>query len=233
MVRFTDMKRLLFITFLICCEFAQAQQWAGVLAPARAISWQNAGIPGGLPDASWSQCGSTIAPYGTSGSPGSTSTINSQISGCAANTYVLLASGTFYLTGTIVLKNQVVVRGAGANSTFLLFYGEGGCNGLFSQFCLAGSENYPNGGEQNTATWTAGFAQGSQTITLSNSLNITANSTVVLLDQQDEAADTGNIWNCDIAPGCGPVAGNSGFARTDNTCASSPTKASTSILGEL
>ena len=80
------MKRLLLITFLVCCEFVQAQQWAGVLAPARAISWQNTGIPGGLPDASWSQCGSTIAPYGTSGSPGSTSTINSQINGCAAPT---------------------------------------------------------------------------------------------------------------------------------------------------
>src|SRR5580704_3169202 len=113
---------------------SNAQQlWSGVISPTRAITWSNAGIPGGLPDGSWTQCGSTIAPYGSSGSPGSTSTINSQLSACGAKTYVLLGSGTFYLTGTITPKNQQVVRGMGANSTFLQFYGQGSCNGLYSQ----------------------------------------------------------------------------------------------------
>ena len=100
-----------------------------------------------------------------------------------------LGSGTFYLTGTITLKNQVAVRGMGANSTFIEFYGQGSCNGLYSQFCEAG--NYYVGGEQNHATWTANFSQGATSITLSNSLNITAGRTWVILDQQDEANDTG------------------------------------------
>ncbi len=202
---------------LLLSSFSHAQLWTGIIAPSRAIGWSQAGIPGGLPDGNWTQCGSTIAPYGTSGSPASTSAINSQISGCAANTYVKLGSGTFYLTGTITLKNQVAVRGMGANSTFIEFYGQGSCNGLYSQFCEAGSTNYV-GGEQNHATWTANFSQGATSITLSNSLNITAGRTWVILDQQDEANDTGNIWNCLGTP-CGGFSG--GFARTDDTCSAS------------
>lgn len=205
---------------LLLSTFSSAQLWTGIIAPSRAIDWSQAGAvpgsPGTLPDANWTQCGSTIAPYN-----GTTSAINTQINGCGANTYVLLGSGTFNLAGTIILKNQVVVRGAGANATFLVFTAEGSCNGLYSQFCLAGSGSYPNGGEQNTATWTAGFSQGATSITLSNSLNIVAGSTFINLDQQNEATDTGNNWNCVTASGCGGYAGNSGFARTDYTCAPS------------
>jgi hypothetical protein len=107
------------------------------------MDWTGAGIPGGLPDANWTQCGSTIAAYGTSGSPGLTSTINSVIAGCSPNTYVQLAAGTFYLNAGINLINQVVVRGMGANQTFLLFYGHGNCNGLYAQFVLCGSSSSP------------------------------------------------------------------------------------------
>lgn len=214
------MNRIMVVLPLLCGSL-WAQPWSGIIAPSRAIDWRNAGIPGGIPSGSWAQCGSTIAPYGTSASPGSTSTINTQISGCAANTYVQLGAGTFYLTGTITLKNQTEVRGMGANSTFLIFSGEGSCLGQYSQFCLAGSMNYPNGGEQNTATWTAGFSRGTTSITLSNSLNITANSTVIILDQQDDASDTGQVYNCTVTP-CAPgLGGNSGSSRTDHTCSAS------------
>lgn len=213
---------ILSLTLFLFPHASRAQQpaWTNVIGSNRAIDWSNAGIPGGLPDGGWTQCGATIAAYGTSSAPASTAAINSQLSSCGTNSYVLLGAGTFYLTGDIVLHNQQVVRGQGANTTFLEFYGEGACNGLYSQFCLAGSNSYPNGGEQNTATWTAGFAQGSTSITLSNSLNIVAGRTIINLDQQNEATDTGNIWNCVTATGCGGYVGNSGFARSDNTCSS-------------
>lgn len=214
-------RALLFSLIPILCmapALSQTPLWNGVLAPSRAVNWSNAGIPGGIPDGSWAKCGATIAPYGSAAAPATTAAINTQIAGCGANTYVLLGSGTFYLTGAILLKNQVVVRGMGGNSTFLVFTAMGNCNGFYSQFCLAGSNSYL-GGEQGYAKWTAGFAQGTNTITLSNSLNITAGSTIVNLDQQDEANDTGNIWNC-LAGNCSSAAFSGGFARTDNTCAS-------------
>lgn len=207
---------LLIVSWLLLLPAVWGQPWSGIIAPSRAINWSNAGIPGGIPSASWTQCGPTIAPYGSSGTPGSASTINTQISGCAANTYVQLAAGTFYISGGIVLKNQTEVRGMGANSTFLNFSSESSCNGYYSQFCLAGSNSEPES-EQEFGTWTAGFSQGATSITMSNSIGITANSTILNLDQQDEAADTGNVWNCNYHA-CGSESG--GFARTDNTCSS-------------
>jgi hypothetical protein len=146
--------------------------------------------------------------------------INAAIAACAPNTYVLLGTGTFYLIGTIMLKSQVVVRGMGANATFLIFttVDTSICNGERTAVCAAGSTNYI-GAEQNFATWTAGFAQGATSITLSNSLNITAGSTVITLDQQDETNDTGNIWNC-LSGNCSSASFSGSFARTDNTCSS-------------
>jgi|SRR5271157_5148225 len=199
---------------LLFSTFSRAQLWTGVVAPSRAIDWSQAGIPGGLPDGSWTQCGSTITAY-----TGSASTINAHISGCSANTYVLLGAGTFNLSSGVALKSQVVVRGQGANLTLLVFTGESSCNGMYSQFCLAGSNSSPEG-EQNHGTWTAGFSQGTTSITMSNSLNITAGSTLINLDQQDEAGDTGAIWNCLVLNVCANT-GSGGFARTDNTCSAS------------
>jgi hypothetical protein len=131
---------------------------------------------------------------------------------------VQLGAGTFKLTsGILIPADNLVLRGQGADSTLLVFSGMSSCNGLYSEFCVAGSNSSP-GAEQQHAAWKAGYAKGTTQITLSNSLGIAANSTLIILDQLDEAADTGNIWNClgDDGP-CG--GGSGGFARTDNTCA--------------
>ena len=209
------------LAILLTVASAFAQPWSGILSSARAVDWRNAGAvpgsPGILPDAAWTQCGSPIAAYGTSGTPASPSTINTAISGCSSGTYVSLGSGTFYLNAGIVLKSKVVVRGQGANSTFIIFSGETGCQGFFSEFCLAGSNNSVAGVE-NSATWTAGFSSGTTSITISNSLNIVANSTFITLDQQNEATDTGNIWNCVTSNSCGGSQSSGGFLRTSGTC---------------
>jgi len=198
------------------------QVWTGILSPSRAINWSSAGLPGATPpDANWTQCGSTIAAYGSSGSPSSTSTINTQINGCTAKTYVQLGTGTFYLTGGITLKNQVAVRGMGANQTFLVMYnnGSGSCNGQYTAISLCGDGSYYLNPD-NTATWTAGFSQGTTSITLSNSLHIVAGQTIMILDQQDQPYDTGSIWVCSTGH-CG--GDNGGGARASGTCASSVT----------
>ncbi len=203
------------------------QLWSGVLSPSRAINWSQAGAvpgsPGALPDASWTQCGSTLtaASYGgSSGSPASASAINTVISGCSAKTYVQLGAGTFYLTGAIALIPQVAVRGVGANSTFLVMNtaGSGTCNGQYTAVSLCGDSSYYMSPE-NTATWTAGFSQGATSITVSNSLNIVANKTTIILDQQDLPADTGNVWVCAEPGACGGDGG--GGVRTTGTCSSS------------
>jgi len=103
------------------CLYAQA--WSGVLNSSRAIDWSNAGVIGGIPSVSWTQCGSTIAAY-----TGSASTINNAIAACGQNHYVQLGAGTFNLsdgisfwtTGNIPPTN-VALRGMGADQTHLIF----------------------------------------------------------------------------------------------------------------
>src|SRR5215831_15079772 len=111
-----------------------AQLWNGVISPSRGVDWSIAGIPGGLPDANWTQCGATIAPYS-----GSATTINNALASCGANHYVSLGAGTFSLTSTIVFPNSghVVLRGAGANATFIQFTGSASpCNGTAAIICV-------------------------------------------------------------------------------------------------
>ena len=112
---------LLLLALLGGPSHSQAQQlWSGIISPSRAIDWTQAGIPGGLPDGSWTQCGSTIAAY-----TGTAATISSRIQACKANQYVLLGPGTFNLSSSIdfASKSRIVLRGSGANSTFIVFTG--------------------------------------------------------------------------------------------------------------
>src|SRR6266403_1139332 len=158
------------LALLLLPDVASAQLWSGILDPARAIRWQdNAGVPGGVPSASWTQCGSTLSPGVTMAQ------ITSAIAACGSNQYVQLAAGTFTLTsGTInfAAKGNVALRGMGPLSTILTIRGSGGC--FISAFiCVAGSNNYTPSPQRST-TWTAGYAKGTTTITLGNAAGIVA-----------------------------------------------------------
>src|SRR5271168_5173995 len=118
---------------------AQTPPWSGIIAPSRAIDWSagNAGVPGGIPSGSWTQCGSTVA-AGTSAA-----TLNSLLAACPANTYLLLGPGTFNLNNNILFFgiSNVAVRGSGANSTFLVFSGQTNCNGGYTDVCMSSLDN--------------------------------------------------------------------------------------------
>ncbi len=91
------------------------EYWAGILSPSRATDWTQAGVPGGVPSASWTQSGSTIA----AGSGDRTSTIQTAMNSCGTNHYVLLGAGTFLIDGTLSIPSNCVLRGSGANQTIL------------------------------------------------------------------------------------------------------------------
>ncbi|HXM98387.1 MAG TPA: right-handed parallel beta-helix repeat-containing protein [Candidatus Dormibacteraeota bacterium] len=202
------LERVLFfgIAFLFLCASSHAQLWSGVLSPSRAVDWTQAGIPGGIPSNSWAQCGATIAPYA-----GPASTINAAIGACGTNQFVLLGPGTFNLTTPIIIKGKsnVVLRGSGANSTFLVFNATpGNCTGG-STNCLINIQSSDGtyiGNPANVFSWMAGFAQGTTSITLSSGAKIVAGVTSIVLDQCDNGssgstcagniADNGNFFNC-------------------------------------
>lgn len=226
------------LTFSTLC--AGQQLWSGVLSPQRGVPWTYAGIQGGggIPSGSWTQCGATIAPYGSSGSPASPSTIINAVShtgsgytSCGPNTYIQLGAGTFYLNAGIRIKgvSNTELRGMGANQTTLAFSGTTVCAGGDSQCMVSFEDNngeYASGNPPGTA-WTGGYAQGATSITVASAANITANSTILVLDQCDtgysgdpcsgSAVDNGNYFNCSDAytgsTGCSYNSTDGGVAR--------------------
>src|SRR5271170_7380421 len=142
------MRRSLFaMLVMLVTATLYGQPYSGIISSSRATTaWSTAGLAGSTPDvppdASWTQCGSTIAAYGSSGSPGSTSTIQTALSGCSANHYVLLGTGSFYLTGTLTCPSSVALRGAGPNLTHIFVEGLGTCFAASSFLCVEGSTTY-------------------------------------------------------------------------------------------
>jgi hypothetical protein len=215
---------------------AKAQAWSGIISPARATDWSSAGLPGDVPpSASWSQCGPTIAAYGSSGSPASPSLINNAIqgtgsgyTGCTKPYVIQLGPGSFYLNGGIDFYgsgpgSNVVLRGSGANSTFLHFAQYSGqynnCNGWGANICMEGSNTYSGcspGSCYTEANWTGNYTQGTTTITLDNVSGIVLGLTPIVLDQCDTGfsgtsgnptctgtpTDNNNLYVCQLAPIC-------------------------------
>ncbi len=203
---------LFFITLLTFPPAGHAQQlWSGVLNPARGTNWTYAGVTGGIPSASWTQCVTTACNTLTSaGTSATAAQIAAALNSATANTYVLLGPGTYNLSNGICLTglNNVELRGSGANSTFLIFSGAAACNNG-NGTALIGFQSSDTTWFVSPGTiynWTAGYSQGATSITLSSGSNITAGSTMIMLDQCDTgysgstcsgaATDNGYFFNC-------------------------------------
>jgi len=193
---------ILFLAMLFCLpgvSYAQAPSWSGILDPSRAIDWTRAGVVGGIPDANWAQCGPTITAYSGTAAP-----INTHIAGCPANTFVLLGPGTFNLSTGIAMKSNVVLRGSGANSTFLIMTGNNGCSGNYAWICFSQDPTWFGYAYMNTATWSGGYAQGTTSITLtglSKPLNV---GQYIYLDQANDLSESGTLFVCDSKSGSSP-----------------------------
>jgi hypothetical protein len=213
------------------------QLWSNQIDPFRAIPWTAAGInqAGTLPSSTWTRCGSVITAFS-----GAATAINNAIVSCGNQQYVELGAGTFNLTSGINIagKNNVAVRGQGPNSTKLVFSGAGAGHYNSVVAMEPSALNESNGSEQNVCDFTSGYAQGSTTISLSNcgattpakgAIGNLKVGSIIMLDQLDEGADNGTIWNClaGVSEGGAQCAnnpvGSAGEARHNGTCNASPT----------
>jgi|HubBroStandDraft_6_1064221.scaffolds.fasta_scaffold02985_6 hypothetical protein len=224
----------LILLWLPLCSHAQSQLWSGIIAPARAIDWTQAGAvpgsPGSLPDASWTQCGSTLPAANYNGS-----VISSALSNCPSHTYYLLGSGIFNITGSIYLSSHVALRGSGGGVTTLEFGAGGlsGCNGTGSAICIVSSDGTYPGGPTTAYNWTAGYSQGATQITLSSVTGIVLNQTMLVLNQCDTgfsgsacttgaSVDNGNyfvcstLYNSSNGQGCGANPPDTGAWRSND-----------------
>jgi hypothetical protein len=175
-------------TLLCFSAFSYAQLWSGVLDSNRAVDWSQAGA-GTLPSRT-----TVCATF----SPGaSAAQINSAIAACPANQVVFLNAGTYNLSAGITFngKNNVTLRGAGPDKTFLVFTGHDACGGLNANICVVNSSPNYAGNPVNMANWTAGYGRGTTVITLDNVAKVQP-GTLLILDQVNDSADTGNVWIC-------------------------------------
>ncbi len=219
-----------FLLFLSAISNAQA--WSGLLNPvgsgsctgissgtACGANWSTAGIPGGVPSASWTQSGSTIAASACSnGSSDCTSTIQAALNSCggkaAAGKYVLLGPGTFQINGTLTLGvgasgNYCELRGSGANQTILNIGGSSGPPiALGNQSGITAS---------NIVNITGGANGGSTTLTLSSTSGITAGTSYLVVSALNDPSfvnitgDFGSCTWCYLVYGWG---GGGGEGRT-------------------
>jgi len=174
------------ITAALLCLTTQAQVQV-LIDPGRRIDWSQAGIVGGIPTRT------TVCATLNQGA--TAAQINAAIAACPADQIVYLNAGTYVLSGGIsfVGRNNVTLRGAGANQTFLTFTGSGGCIIFRSSVCMAGSSFASAENPGTIRNWTAGYAKGTTQITLSSVSGLPVGSLLVL-DQLNDATDTGNVF---------------------------------------
>lgn len=210
------MNRFLFLTvvLLAICSSASAQLWNGILAPSRAVDWSSTspGVVGGIPSSTWAKCTTTACNTVTSaGSSTTAAQINAAIASAPANSYVSLAAGTYSLSSGINMAPNVVLRGAGPDSTFLVFSGGTPCGGQGAQICFIDSNGYYYGSSSvalngtNSATFCGtaangscnnAYTQGATTIQMSNvgSAGI-VNGQYIYLDQANDNPSKPSVSN--------------------------------------
>lgn len=156
---------------------------------ARRMDWTHVGVSGGIPTRSTACASLTSSATATA--------INAAIAACPSGQVVQLAAGTYSLDDGLrfLSVSGVTLRGAGADQTFLVFTTYGSCHGFSADICVDSADTSWVGGPTNTATWTSGYTQGTTSITLSAHANLTVGAPL-LLDQDDDASDTGTKFVC-------------------------------------
>ena len=193
---------VLSLSFSVDCR-AQ-QQWSGIIDPSRAESWQtNAGFTIPAYTVPCATQPSLLA--GSTNDSANTTAIQNALNSCdSAHNVVNLPAGTYYVAGiTFGTQGFEVLRGAGANQTHLIFTAEAGCAGMSHGVCMlaanwtySGAGNVLPGGSSQ-CTWTAGYAQGTTSITLSSCGSAPPLNQTLILDQANDTSDTGGVYMCD------------------------------------
>ncbi len=187
--------RLLLVS-LFASALLYAQPWAGVLDPSRAVDWTDAGAG---PILNRTTVCATLNPGATAAQ------INTAIANCPDSQVVMLSAGTYTLGSPGIVfnaKNNVTLRGAGPDQTFVKFTANGSCNGLGAAVCVIMSNgSWSQVSPGTTANWTAGYAKGTTQITLSTVSGLAVGKLMVL-DQLDDTTDDGTMFNCQTVGVC-------------------------------
>ena len=204
-IRFSSLAAL-----LLSCVLAWGQSWNTFLDPSRAIDWTGAGftIPNYITNCSTQP---SLTANDPSAAAANTTAIQNALASCdATHNVVNIPAGTYYVAGWTYVKHadnsegHAVVRGAGPMATTMNLTAAVSCLGITHGVCMiSSSASYdgsasvapPSGAQQ--CLWRAGYAKGTTTITLGSCGSAPAANRTLILDQQNDTADTGTIYICD------------------------------------
>ena len=158
-------------------------------------------VIGGIPSGGWTT--SLITGLHNGGIVDDAPVINAAINAASPNTVLLIPAGTYKIAGYVYMKSGVVLRGAkqqgfppflpatDASATTIVF-GSGGL--LFFRGGDKTTNWFP--GAQQGISITAGYTQGSTSLTLSSSSGLAVGNYVAVYQNKDTAAidDKGFTW---------------------------------------
>ncbi len=193
---------------------------ANPIDAARRIDWSTAGVAGGIPTTR-TRC---TTGTGTSllASSSTAAQINTAISGCDANHFVELGSGTFNLSAGVQFNNKsnVSLRGQGPDSTFLVFTGT--CSlGFQGDICIASSDtNEAGDGASNIGTWDSGYSVGltSVVVTRTSGAHVPVAGELIYLDQCNDG-----LSGATCATGTASLGADMAVCDNGTKCSGDPT----------
>ena len=175
------------------------------LDPTRTIDWTGTGFT--IPSYT-ANCATqpTLTANSQSADAANATSIQNALASCdATHNVVNIPAGTYYFTSvTFGSQGHQVLRGAGPNLTTIIPTAGVGCaGGITNGLCLIDANDTSSGnpdvlpGGKQACSWTAGYAQGTTTITLSNCGGAPPTNGVVILDQANDISDTNGVFVCD------------------------------------
>lgn len=194
---------------LIFSSFSFGQLWSNIISSSRAADWSTVGVVGGIPDTNWSNCVTTACNTLFGGSVTAT-TIQNAVSSAPTNTIVRLPVGIYSIAAFNITRNNVSLKGQGADQTKLVCTSgqSGGGLGGTNNPCIhlmSGATGIGSFGGFTSATWSSGYAQGSTQIVLSSISGLTfgpvGTGSLIMLDQQDDPQNgdypsVGDLLSC-------------------------------------
>jgi hypothetical protein len=178
--------------------------WSGFLDPSRAIDWSGAEFT--IPNYTVNcPIQPSLTPNDLTAAAANTTAIQNALASCdATHNVVNIPAGTYYVAGwKYGSQGRQVVRGAGPMLTTVIPTSLVAC-GFWMGICMTPPvpqshtmAAIPPSGTQQCA-WTGGLTQGSTIITLSScGSGPPPVNAQLILDQANDTADTGGVYNCD------------------------------------
>ncbi len=182
----------------------QTPNWSTFLDSSRAINWSSAGFT--IPSYSVNCKTQPSLTAGSSAASANSTSIQNALNSCdSTHNVVSIPAGTFYFTSvTFGYQGHQVLRGAGpALTTLIPTTGVGCSGGLSAGLCMIDQNNVyggsslvmPSGSQQ--CLWTAGYSQGTTSITLSSCGGAPPVNSIVVLDQANDTSDNNGVYICD------------------------------------